>query len=436
MKKTFFLILCIFCFIGIANAKMCTIVSGTGKDIGDEIDCAGERFYIIENKNDSIRALAKYNLYAGWNYIKTENYSTTASGSELDDEIENTCSAKGDGWQGAIVRSQKKFIAPTQYYCYKWEEIEEEPIKQNEQAIGAHGGTMGSPALEEKGIMSFYPEDMYSDPNANVEGKYYYNFDFATDRNGTQVKQQHWTLTSYQQTLSSLGINISNIDILTVNDIDDLVYATNKTRLPLNDWTVDPEAAESVHGNYVEEYYIMGSISDYLSNKYSWLWSTTYWTRTMYVTGQGNSYLNGYVYFVDTLGNMCSAMNCNSAVGAGMRPVITISKENVSYKVETKTDGNGEIKATKVEANGGEVIKFTVTPKEGYVLGVVKVTDANGNVLTFTDYEFTMPYANVLIEATFTKVNPETGDIMIIGISIIAILSLISVIVFKKKITN
>ena len=295
---------------------------------------------------------------------------------------------------------------------------------------------MGSPALEEKGIMSFYPEDMYSDPNDNVEGKHYYNFDFATDRNGTQVKQQHWTLTSYQQTLSSLGINISNIDILTVNDIDDLVYATNKTRLPLNDWTVDPEAAESVHGNYVEEYYIMGSISDYLSNKYSWLWSTTYWTRTMYVTGQGNGYLNGYVYFVDTLGNMCSAMNCNSAVGAGMRPVITISKENVSYKVETKTDGNGEIKATKVEANGGEVIKFTVTPKEGYVLGVVKVTDANGNVLTFTDYEFTMPYANVLIEATFTKVNPETSDIMIIGISIIAILSLISVIVFKKKITN
>ncbi len=81
------------------------------------------------------------------------------------------------------------------------------------------------------------------------------------------------------------------------------------------------------------------------------------------------------------------------------------------YNIETKTDGNGTIKVLST-AKSGEGVTFEITPKEGYVLGVVKVTDKDGNVLTFTDYKFTMPSSDVTIEATFLPKNPETSDLI------------------------
>ena len=92
---------------------------------------------------------------------------------------------------------------------------------------------------------------------------------------------------------------------------------------------------------------------------------------------------------------------------------------NIIHNVYVKTDGNGTVVATKNEAGYGEEVTFTITPNEGYVLGVVKVTDANGNVVTFTDYTFTMPNADVTIEVTFYVENPETYAF--IGIVVLAL---------------
>ena len=93
-----------------------------------------------------------------------------------------------------------------------------------------------------------------------------------------------------------------------------------------------------------------------------------------------------------------------------------------NHLIETKTDGNGTITANKIRTSKGTEVEFTIEPKKGYVLGVVKVTDENGNVLTFTDYKFIMPDANVLIEATFEKepLNPLTATGLSLGILAIA----------------
>ena len=105
-----------------------------------------------------------------------------------------------------------------------------------------------------------------------------------------------------------------------------------------------------------------------------------------------------------------------------------IIKFNRLYEVEYKTDGNGEVKANKVRLNGGEMVEFTVTPKEGYVLDAVRVTDKHGNVLIFTDYKFMMPYADVTIEASFKKevINPNTltgiATLMLVVVSIITLI--------------
>lgn len=49
------------------STATCTVVSGDGTKKGDEIDCFGERFYVIKNDGDNIEMLAKYNLNVGSN---------------------------------------------------------------------------------------------------------------------------------------------------------------------------------------------------------------------------------------------------------------------------------------------------------------------------------------------------------------------------------
>ncbi len=79
-----------------------------------------------------------------------------------------------------------------------------------------------------------------------------------------------------------------------------------------------------------------------------------------------------------------------------------------SHQVDTQVKGKGTIEVSHTEADWGDEVTFTISPAEGYVLGVVKVTDSNGSVVTFTDYTFVMPNADVTIEVTFVVENPET----------------------------
>ena len=120
-------------------------------------------------------------------------------------------------------------------------------------------------------------------------------------------------------------------------------------------------------------------------------------------------------------------------------PVVLIKlkyNDILDYQITPKVQGEGEIKVVSRSEAGGEVT-FEVTPKPGYVLSAVKVTDAAGNVITFTDYTFTMPSADVTIEAKFVKsavvpINPNTGDAIITGI-VILLVSLLAVLLIKRK---
>ncbi len=104
------------------------------------------------------------------------------------------------------------------------------------------------------------------------------------------------------------------------------------------------------------------------------------------------------------------------------------------FNITTKTDGNGDVTVQEKSESNKEVT-FVVKPKEGYVLDYVKVTDVEGNMITFTDYIFTMPTSDVTIEAVFKKdvLNPNTTDMAIISFVLLTILIGIVVIRNKKK---
>lgn len=122
-----------------------------------------------------------------------------------------------------------------------------------------------------------------------------------------------------------------------------------------------------------------------------------------------------------------------------------ISEYAINYNIETKTDGNGTVTSSKVKAYQNEEIEFTITPNEGYKIKEVRVTDEKGNTIIYTSNKFTMPSANVLIEASFTRnyiddlsniINPPTGELSIILIIGIMIIAFIGITRNKKKLNN
>ncbi|MBR4694355.1 MAG: hypothetical protein IKP07_06030 [Bacilli bacterium] len=113
-------------------------------------------------------------------------------------------------------------------------------------------------------------------------------------------------------------------------------------------------------------------------------------------------------------------------------------KYTYAYNVKTKVDGQGKIKVDTTTAASGEGVTFTIEPEEGYVLSAVKVTDANGNVIEFKDYTFTMPSADVTIEAVFElehkdeTQNPLTIDTILIVLPTLLIIGVIVGLMYKK----
>lgn len=107
------------------------------------------------------------------------------------------------------------------------------------------------------------------------------------------------------------------------------------------------------------------------------------------------------------------------------------------FDVATKTDGNGTIEVNRVEGTEGELVEFTITPKEGYVLKKVVVTNEFGQTIEFTENKFTLPSADVEIYAEFEKVtvpNPSTGlNNPYVSLGLIAAMATGAIIILKKK---
>ncbi len=102
------------------------------------------------------------------------------------------------------------------------------------------------------------------------------------------------------------------------------------------------------------------------------------------------------------------------------------TKEQVYYlplNITTKVEGKGSIEVIE-NSRYGDTVTFKVTPEAGYKLDKVIVTDKQGNEVTFTEYTFTMPDADVKIEAIFVVDNPNTSSIALAAITTVAFIVL------------
>jgi len=120
-----------------------------------------------------------------------------------------------------------------------------------------------------------------------------------------------------------------------------------------------------------------------------------------------------------------------------------------TYKINVADTSGGTVTVSPKEAQAGTRVEIKVTPKSGYEMKTLTVTDANGkNVSVNTDnngkYSFVMPESDVTIKVTFgvkstsaaDKSNPKTGDdfgLAAWNATAIISLTILAVLILQKK---
>ena len=121
-----------------------------------------------------------------------------------------------------------------------------------------------------------------------------------------------------------------------------------------------------------------------------------------------------------------------------------------TYKIHVGDTSGGTVTVSPREAQAGTRVEIKATPKSGYEMKTLTVTDSNGkNVSVNTDnngkYSFVMPESDVTVKVTFDmkstsaadKSNPKTGDdfnlIVWNAAAMISLTVLVILILNKKK---
>lgn len=117
------------------------------------------------------------------------------------------------------------------------------------------------------------------------------------------------------------------------------------------------------------------------------------------------------------------------------RQLLTIVKYTYPvYDIVKDKSNDGNI-AVSNNAYPGEVVKVSVTPKEGYTLKRIVVMDENGNEIEVRDDgTFIMPEGKVTVVALYNRIsNPDTTSACYIVLGIILLISVATLIVSKKR---
>ena len=321
---------------------------------------------------------------------------------------------------------------------------------ENDEFLYPQIGDIYINGIYERYAEDYFKADLTCDNNSSDKYDGYF-----WDLTITEKGQFDTILKSYAVTMAPY--NARKIDLITLEDINNIITNNNKSLSYQNIYNASL--------NTQPPRYEFAFLQDYLTKQQEFLFNTTYWVRTGYNKDYDDALAVGNVVFIDARGGICgSAMsrggeqriygNCSykierklkSSVGTGIRPVVTISPEDIEYIIKTITDGNGTIEVIK-NAHGGDTITFKTTAKPGYKLTKLIVTTDSGEKVEFKEGQiinnddstvsidknsFTMPFENVTIEARWSLniLNPETGNkILFIIIFIVVISSLLS---FKK----
>ena len=245
-------------------------------------------------------------------------------------------------------------------------------------------------------------------------------YDYELSAYGVEIYDKKSNLVSNNNSISENYINIEITDdgyyVLIENDISNRNECrgsrkTCKSQLELKKYNFNSEEIYSK------------KLQTIVNNGYNY-----YYNRGNIITK--TKIINNNLFLLSNYIGAEKKINLENEI-TGEEP--TIIKYYFTYDIETKTDGNGTIKAI-TSSIPGEPVTFEITPEDGYEIGIIKVTDANGNVITFTSNTFTMPSSDVRIEATFVASNPNTSDYIMYSLIIIGSIILFRLLLKERKV--
>jgi hypothetical protein len=471
MKNKLYLLLLLLVIPFYASAAgtgaHCDVIKGTGNDIGDEINCAGEHFYIIDKANNKTKMLAKYNLLNGIVLVDVEvseerynqlvDMYDDGNGVPMKKAIMNEPEFSIYKEVMSITEKQRVYREYDGYYFKIYGDLpnknvsdEKSLVHQSELAIGAHGNELGKPDPVQIGIFTTIGPNLRD--KTDIYDGYYVDSD--------ETIQTELQLYMYDDYLKDRNINIDNIDLISLKEIKNIVYKVSGSALPLKDWFENQQALINGNREY-QDVFVLGNLKEYLPAGYEWLYSTSYYTKTGVPSISRNWFqdnrgpdLEDYIYFVDTLGFICSKYGCDSAVGAGARPVVTIDDSLLRYGIYTKVSGSGSIEVVS-SAIPGELINFTIKANKDLELKRLAIVTPSGERIEFTENDITynedgtitirsntfiMPKESVTIEAEWSdyvkgvEENPKTGlNQLYIGIFVLFAVTVISYLLIRRK---
>ena len=404
------------------NKEKCVIINGTGHDLGDEIACGSEHFYVLSNDGTNIRMLAKYNLHTGISIYK-EKIEKEDGDTRSDQEYCNDLATS----RGGTVKSDAFYTAPG--YCFYKIILPIGRVIQTEDSKSAHWDEELNYLYPQVGDVYMFTAFSYSQQNnvptpisniSNIEDTFFYDYTIDSSK-AYQFFNAYLNypatgvllpLDLYKKRLIGYGVDVIDISMLSISELNDIVNTISGDYLPLKEWSDD---TESISGSSIDVTF--GSFKEVVPSKYKWLYSTTYWNSTFYDKYGGNISPSSSRKFVFTAeqGKICGAgfSVCapTTTLGCGIRPVITIPSNSIVYEIKTDTDDHSEVEV--IEYSKGNVpITFKTNISKNYKLDTITIkTDGNEEV-TFTEGElttnqdgsitinsnlFTMPYEDVTI---------------------------------------
>ena len=385
MKKIGYLLCALFLMVPV----MVNAVTYKSYKIGDEVDLNGAKYRVIvdSDANNSKLTLLRNDIIAISNVDELYNQCGIPSKSGLKATIDTDDYVNFSWFEPACFIEKAALCKATDENCT--------PVRIDFE---------GNWDLQEV----TYNEN--SDTNIG-----YFMKNFVLPALKTETKEN---LTTARVMTADELVNVYKSDNTTLGNSLNTAYTSYECRLLVQ----DDLKSFGVNESMPEQYRLSESMDWLFTFNYWWVDSTKYtgkcWEASVHTddsyvqpTSAGNSYF--------------------------IRPVIELEKTDVIYTITTKTDGNGKVTASASEARGDENITFTVTPNKGYVLDYIAVTDDNGNTIIFDDYKFTMPNADVTIEAKFVAENPDTVDNIGLYLTLFGISAgMVALLIARKKAEN
>lgn len=463
MKKLV-LFICLLLFPVITNAKeFCTIESGNGNNIGDEIKCGTETFYVVSSNKEEISLLAKYNLLVGdkIDYFEVNNGIEYEMNDYNHPYLQNHNYYSQVAYEDCLNYAEEKgykayYVHPimddyeteksTLLGCRVYEKIETEHIRQDKKAIGTKI-VEGKSVLPIYGITYMHPHWGYE---GYIEGKTnIIEYNMAGDIIYEDTLFNKY-ITGYKEELESQGIEIKDVSFFTLSKTLTLLETISGKEV-INEMQLPTRYMDRYDPN---SYIAKMDIKDYIGDKHKWISSTTYWLGSGFVGNPDYTTSMYNDYYISNEGLLCALGRGECSylpypIGNGVRPLVTIPKSSLKYNIYTKTNGKGTIEVVS-SAYGEDKISFKITSEKGYVLSKLvittdsgekiefskgeNITDSNG-VISIDNNEFTMPYEHVTIEAQWKVENPETGNFMLYTL-IVIIASTIIICSSKNKLSS